>query len=684
MAELTPDDLRHVAAIVRSEREAYELAMAAFATWLPTVVDLVMDDAAVVAAVDPDRASRAQEAWDRAIEPVVALMVALWLKRYRSGRKSEETIPGPAQARFRAGLKERLARVTKRTYETVQHTVVNGRRAGLSDAEIRATLEVDLAPENYEGSAARIARTSTMDAYNGGAEQGHRDFAATTGAQVTKTWRTILDGKARATHSAANGQTVPVGSPFQVGGYFCQNPGDSTLPAHESVNCRCVAIFQVSGVVAAIEGAEMAEEVAETVEVQMAPGWRGVLAPLDVMTGDGRILASPSGGYRNRQYPMSLTRQHVGEGQDVFVGTIDKAWVEDGMLMGEGSFDLGSEEGREASRQVSEGLLTTVSIDPDQVTGEQRLVDAEGNMAPDDVLEAALNTGEIPEGYRPVMVMTDWRLASAAIVSIPAYDEARIKPVFDYVRPVMVEEIVAAMGGQIFKREFFETKATGPTPLTVDEDGHIYGHVRLYGTCYQYGGGQGNGGYCVEPPMSACNYAKFHVHGAKMDDGSILPVGAITYGDGHESRGSLFASQEHYNDVATVAAKVVASEDEWGVWVTGEVLESHRDKAYDILLSPMSGHWEPDADNDGHLEMLAAHIVVTPGYAVRRIVASFDDERNATSLIVPSPWRKVTETGTLSPAKTLGLKDLRRAEQLAKKLGLDRESRAERIKKRFE
>lgn len=836
-APLTPEDLRHLAAIVRAEREVYILTQNAFASWLPLVEALVLEDIAIVAAIDPQRASRAQAAWEKAITPVIDALAAVWLLRYKRKGKSARRM-AVALDRFRAASRARLAGVTKGTYESIQALVGDAQRKGYTEAEIRIALGMEVNPAGYKANSARIARTSVMSAYNGGAEDGYRDYAAATGASVTKTWHTILDSKARETHAVANDQTVGLDEPFTVGGYYCQHPGDDTLPAWEAINCRCIATFKTTG------GSIVADASTPT---ELATGWRGPIAALDRLTGDDRWLATPPDGLRTREYPMTVTRKHVSGEDDIFIGTIENAWInpDDNMLWGEGAFDLNGTDGAEASRLVSERMLFTMSIDPDQVEAEQRLVDEAGLFAPDDVLEEAINTGVIPEGYRPVMVFNDWRLSSVALVSIPAYDEARIEPVFDYVRPeraavatpdhtsssmialrpshpydfaldgglspedlhvtlrylgdaaaiseemlpalqraasdgalalesmntarvagygvlgdegavvlflngqaiaqahanvemslcdveglpdphapflahmtlgygidvgraatfvgmefsfagttfdhgkeithhgAPVTPVVAAMGGQIFSKANFERVATGPTPLTVDEDGAVYGHVRLHGTCYQYGGGQGDGGYCVQPPPSACAYAKFHVHGAKMDDGSILAVGAITYGEGHESRGGLLASQRHYNDVATMAAKVVASEDEWGVWVAGEVLDSHREMAYDILLSPMSGHWEPDADNENYLEMLAAHIVVTPGYNVRRIVASFDESGNATAIIVPSPWQNRTETGTVLAPKQLSAKDHRRAESLAKRAGVDRDARAARVRGRL-
>lgn len=401
-----------------------------------------------------------------------------------------------------------------------------------------------------------------------------------------------------------------------------------------------------------------------TPETTLPNGFRGPIAALDVPTGDRRQLCTPEGGVKTREYPLSLTMNHVGDptGYPV-IGHLDRVWAQDGLLYGEGPFDLSHDAGRMAAQQLHDGHLNSVSIDPDMVVAAVNTYDADGALVDSQQLSAEqaeqfrlagtpfANTDDTTQ----LLAFTDWRLAGLAMVPIPAYTQARIQPVYDYApsQPGDMDAIVAAVGGQIFKAEFFgDPKFTEYTPPTIDENGHFYGHVREHGTCYQYGNGAGNGGFCLEPPDSACGYAKFEQHGAKLDDGRTIRVGAITFGDGHYSQGSLKASVAHYNDVATMAAKVNAGTDAFGVWVNGQVLDDYADRAYDLLLSPLSGHWEPDADNRGHLEMIAAHIVITPGYRARRIVAGFDDAGQPNSLIITMfPVQKVPETVTLPPAR---------------------------------
>lgn len=95
-----------------------------------------------------------------------------------------------------------------------------------------------------ESHAARIARTET----HGAAEATTYKSAgaiARAGFALTKTWLATSDRHTRPTHAAADGQTVRLDQPFQVGGALLDYPGGDG-PAEEVINCRCSTIFNTT------------------------------------------------------------------------------------------------------------------------------------------------------------------------------------------------------------------------------------------------------------------------------------------------------------------------------------------------------------------------------------------------------------------------------------------------------
>lgn len=62
--------------------------------------------------------------------------------------------------------------------------------------------------------------------------------------QLTHTWESQKDERVRGTHAVADMQTVPINTPFTVGGYQMLFPTDDSLgaPASEILGCRCIEL----------------------------------------------------------------------------------------------------------------------------------------------------------------------------------------------------------------------------------------------------------------------------------------------------------------------------------------------------------------------------------------------------------------------------------------------------------
>jgi hypothetical protein len=159
------------------------------------------------------------------------------------------------------------------------------------------------------------------------------------------------------------------------------------------------------------------------------PRWRALLAPFDTVTGDGRVLARPTGEVRTRPLPQPLLYQGaLADGHDgaVLVGAIDKVWTDSRGMWGAGPWDTAGQVSPEVMRQVVEGYLRGISVDLDNITAELACVDGAGKVGPCPA-EALDGEGEGGTGLRVVEVMTDYRLMGATVVSQAAFAEAYIE-----------------------------------------------------------------------------------------------------------------------------------------------------------------------------------------------------------------------------------------------------------------
>lgn len=161
---------------------------------------------------------------------------------------------------------------------------------------------------------------------------------------------------------------------------------------------------------------------------------------------------------------------------------------------------------------------------------------------------------------------------------------------------------------------FSDPELAGPTPITVTADGHVYGHLALFGTCHI--------GFktCVTPPKNA-TYAYFHTGELEAAGGELVNVGHMTFNTNHAALdASPLNAAAHYDHTGTVAADVRAGEDKFGVWVSGALRPSLNDEQIrEFRSAPPSGDWRRIA---GRMELVAALAVNVPGFPVARALVA--------------------------------------------------------------
>lgn len=331
----------------------------------------------------------------------------------------------------------------------------------------------------------------------------------------------------------------------------------------------------------------------------MTRTWSAVLARLGVPTGDGRIIA-PGGG-SSRALPLPLLWQPTtgdGHGGAQVVGRIETLSIGDGMVTATGSMLESADYELGVIEQLRAGVIGP-SVDLDDI---EYTMDAQERI-----------------------VITSWRVAGATLVAIPAFADVSLTldpdPAPDLPRDVSdiaeVDWMYASASPPLPPSGWFRKPDLDRlTPLTVSDTGRVFGHIAGWETCHVGLPG------CVTAPSSPSGYSYFHVAEQRTSDGVTLPVGTLVAGPRHADAQQAFqAAQQHYDDPAARVARVIAGEDEHGIWVAGWMLPGATEEAKATFMSsPVSGDWRRVG---GALELIAVCSVNAPGFPVPRARVAF-------------------------------------------------------------
>lgn len=411
--------------------------------------------------------------------------------------------------------------------------------------------------------------------------------------------------------------------------------------------------------------------------------WEGPLAYEALATGDGRYINTGATRWENLPIPLRWAPTDIGaHGGAVVVGLIETLERrEDGSIWGTGFIDRSSEMGAKAYELMRKGLLKGVSVDLDEMDIEVRVrKEILDEIREDDDDEDRDDDLDEVDGYVKVataamddelMVVTDALLRAATLVDIPAFKNAYVSLVQETLLAdatllevsdalldeagedgrievtgvredgVLLHNLTAAAPVAPPAAWFENPRLDGPTPITITDDGRIYGHAALWGTCHT-----GFANQCVTPPRSLTNYAWFRTGDLVTAEGTHIPVGKITMSTGHAStRLAAAPAAAHYDDTGAVAADVAAGEDKYGVWISGALRSNLTDEQIrELRAAPMSGDWRKVG---GNLEMVALLAVNLPGFPVPRTRALVASGRTNT-LLSPVPNNHDTKLGKLN------------------------------------
>lgn len=338
----------------------------------------------------------------------------------------------------------------------------------------------DRADQLWWPQAARIARTETMMALNGGTYTAAAAASEETGDPRWVQWWATSDTRVRDTHWAAHMQVRKLGDTFRVGEADLSHPGDPTGPPDEVINCRCSVLILTTQEEADeqdrlyeqqrvlrtdINGRPLADipaltaatpqehTMTQAVAAASTPSTTGNVrrgrwrSPLDRMGGSLRSVPMfANARLSTRSLPMALMwKKETAHGNTdvsggVVVGRVESAEITeaDGMhwISGELTFDLDSQDGRELVRQIDRRFMRwlSVSLDvdpdaaaldtqdsPDETSDVDERDDATSEWDDHPVSERE----EAPESEEPETYAL--RLANVTVLAQPEFDEAVIE-----------------------------------------------------------------------------------------------------------------------------------------------------------------------------------------------------------------------------------------------------------------
>lgn len=297
-------------------------------------------------------------------------------------------------------------------------------------------------------------------------------------------------------------------------------------------------------------------------------------------------------------------------------GVVDEALREGKRIILRGHFDAGSEAGQEAQRLVSDGVLSWWSPDFGNTEVETEVTEVDDDGWPVDWLDHLMSGTILAVTACPIQALTSARIRILEEGSNTETETQEPAETTEEARATTDKPAVTAAAAPVVPpAEWFEDPQLKElTPLTITDEGRVFGHLAPWGTCHI-----GVAGECVTAPPSNTDYSYFHTGAIKASGCDCdIPVGQITMGADHltDLHADFRQASAHYANNATAVADIVAGEDEHGIWFSGAMRSGVTDEQVRALrASALSGDWRPVR---GGLELVAALAVNVPGYGIPR------------------------------------------------------------------
>jgi hypothetical protein len=244
-----PDRLGAAAEVLRTERDIRAAFWSELSGWLVETGRAVLRGDRP----NPDAVWARVPAWSEAVDLLLSgeiwKAISLAFKKLMGGTYQWDQ--RASMVRYLAEVRNRLVRIPDEVYDLVAGEVARGVNAGDSIPQLRDRIDTVLSTtrsERWPNRATVVARTEAIGALNAGRSEAFKALAEEDPElELERVWLATDDHRTRESHRLADGQRVPLGSPFIVGGFELAFPGDPSGPPEEVIQCRCTMLVVERG-----------------------------------------------------------------------------------------------------------------------------------------------------------------------------------------------------------------------------------------------------------------------------------------------------------------------------------------------------------------------------------------------------------------------------------------------------
>ena len=369
------------------------------------------------------------------------------------------------------------------------------------------------------------------------------------------------------------------------------------------------------------EGAAPPETSTTDQTAPMLPGGQAIGAAFTIpvgiieglQTSDGRMIQPNALTWREPPLPLMamLTSSHGNDSMAdaaVLVGRVESIARDGANITAAGhlltnkdavQFATDLEQMGQFGVSADVGDVTSIESMPEPVVSPQGVMTFDPAAMPIETLTSGLILGftacPFPAFPGCYIILGDGQDTEPIPMKAPTADQARIGLhvlTTEECEPCAagVESIAASASPLAPPLAWFETPEPDElTPLTVFEDGRVFGHLAGWSQCHV-----GRGG-CLTPPADRAGYAYFLTGYVLCADGSEVPTGTITIDAMHAPGSfSLQAAMAHYDNTATGVAAVTIKNGKLGPWYCGAMFPgATAEQFHRLRANPPSGDWRP-------------------------------------------------------------------------------------------